>query len=97
MSLIETTTFRLDAGSEESALLDADQRAQTEFFYLQPGLVRRTTARGSDGEWLVVVLWSSEAEADAAHARSAGDGAMSAFTALLDGSSVRTRRYRALD
>ena len=97
MSLIETTTFRLDPGSDESALLDADQRAQTEFFYRQPGLVRRTTARGGDGEWLVVALWASEAEADAAQARSAADGAMSAFTALLDGSSVRTRRYRALD
>ena len=97
MSFIETTTFRLDPGSDESALLDADQRAQTEFFYRQPGLVRRTTARGGDGEWLVVVLWASETEADSAQARSGADPAMSAFRALMDGSSVRTRRYRALD
>jgi len=58
MSVIETLTFQLAPGTAQSAFLEADQRVQTDFFYRQPGLARRTTARGGDGEWLVVVLWA---------------------------------------
>ena len=97
MSVIETHTFRLVGGVDIGEFLEADRQVQTELMVRKPTFLRRTTARGRDGEWLVVALWASEAEADAARARSAADGAMSAFTALLDASSVRTRRYRALD
>jgi len=97
MSVIETLTFQLAPGTAQSAFLEADQRVQTDFFYRQPGLARRTTARGGDGEWLVVVLWGSASDADAAARRAQGDSASAAFTALLDTSTVRTRRYTALD
>jgi heme-degrading monooxygenase HmoA len=95
--LIETVTFHLAADTDESAFLDADKRVQTEFLSNQPGFLRRTTARGHDGEWLVVVLWNSENDADSCMSRSDGHPATMAFTALLDGSTLRTNRYETLD
>ena len=62
MAVIETMTFRLVEGADESAFLLVDKRLQTEFAYQQPGLVRRTTARGVDaqaGEWVVIDLWAT--------------------------------------
>jgi hypothetical protein len=95
--LIETVTFRLAADTDESAFLDADRRVQTEFLPNQPGFLRRTTARGHNGEWLVVVLWNSDNDADACMSRSDGDPVTTAFIALLDGSTLRTDRYETLD
>ena len=97
MSVIETVTFRLAADVDEAAFLEADRRVQTDFVYRQPGLIRRTTARGRDGDWIVIVLWRSEDDADAAAARSGNHPATSEFTALLDEPSIRTGRYAALD
>ena len=95
--MIETVTFRLAADADEAAFLDADRRAQTEFFYRQPGLVRRTTARDRHGEWIVIVIWRSERDAEAAARLSESDGATSALAALIDEATVQTRRYSTLD
>jgi heme-degrading monooxygenase HmoA len=95
--LIETVTFRLAADTDESAFLNADKRVQTEFLPNQRGFLRRTTARGHDGEWLVVVLWDSKNDADACMSRSDGNPATTAFNALVDGSTLRTNQYETLD
>ena len=86
--LLETTTFRLADGVDEAAFLAADEERQAE---LSPrrGFVRRTTARGEAGEWLVLAMWSSAAEADAAPPAVPVD--------LVDPDSVRTGRYQTLD
>jgi hypothetical protein len=95
--VIEIMTFRLRGAVDEAEFLAADRRVQTEFAYHQPGLLRRTTARGDDGEWVVIDLWRSEAEADACDQRWDQDPAAAAFMALVDRASVTTRRYRELD
>ena len=99
MAVIETMTFRLLAGTDEHAFLEADKRLQTEFAYHQPGLVRRTTARSTDGEgeWIVIDLWGSAAEADACAARWDVDPVATAFMALVDRATVETKRYETLD
>ncbi len=86
--LIETTTFRLAAGVDEAAFLAADEALQAELSPW-PGFVRRTTARGAAGEWLVLALWATPDEADAAPSAVPGD--------LVDPGSVRADRYQTLD
>jgi hypothetical protein len=86
--LLETTTFRLAEGVAEVAFLAADKELQAELSP-QPGFVRRTTARGEAGEWLVLAMWWSAAEADAASAAVPED--------LVDPASVRRGRYETLD
>jgi hypothetical protein len=97
MAVIEIRTFRLADPAGEPAFLDADRRAQVDFCYQQPGLVRRTTARGEDGGWIVITLWQSASDADAAADRATDDPATAAFDALVDTSSARTDRFIELE
>lgn len=97
MSVVETLTFRLAADTDEAEFLDADRRVQTEFVPNLTGFMRRTTARGRDGEWLVVVLWGSESDAEAASELARDNSATNAFDALLDASTVEMKRYSTLD
>ena len=90
-------TFRLGAGTTEADFLAADRRVQTEFFYGRPGLARGTTARGGDGNWLVVVLWADPTSADAASTAAGGHPAVAQFEAAIEASSVATERYETLD
>jgi hypothetical protein len=94
--VIEIMTFRLAPGAGEEAFLAADRRVQEEFAYQQPGLLRRTTARGRDGGWIVIDLWRSGADADACDQRWEHDPVTQGFMTLLDRSSVRTERYQEL-
>lgn len=95
--MIEITTFRPAEGAAVVDLLEADRLVQHRFMPRQPGFLRRTTARGADGEWAVVVLWAGEAEALAAAASSATDPAVAALADLVDGTTVQVRRYTELD
>ena len=97
MALLELTTFRLAPGVDEADFLVTDKAVQTEFFYRQTGLARRTTARASDGEWLVVLLWGTDADASAAASRAEEDPAVGGFSRLIDAGSVVSRRYGTLD
>jgi hypothetical protein len=95
--VIEIMRFRLAPGCDEAEFIAADRRLQQEFAYQQPGLLRRTTARGADGDWLVIDLWHSAAEADACATRWDSDPVVAAFMALVDASSVTSERFRQLD
>jgi hypothetical protein len=95
--VIEIMRFRLPPGADEAAFLAADRRVQEEFAYHQQGLLRRTTARGEDGGWIVIDLWRSAADADACESRWDQDDVTQAFMALVDRSSVITERYHELD
>jgi hypothetical protein len=95
--VIEIMRFRLAPDADEAAFLAADRRVQQEFAYQQPGLMRRTTAHGQDGGWIVIDLWRSPADADACDARWDHDPVPQAFMALLDRSSVTVERFQELD
>jgi hypothetical protein len=100
MAVIETMTFRLVAGADPEAFLAVDTRLQSDFAYQQPGLVRRTTARGQgerDGDWIVVDVWWSADHADACAARWEGDPTAQEFMGFVDRDSVEVRRYQDLD
>ena len=94
MSIVEITTFRLVPDADTGAFLRADRDAQTELYSPAPGFLRRTTARGADGEWVVVTLWRSEADADAVDA---AHPSAQAFARLVEPTSVTVRRYTPLD
>jgi hypothetical protein len=95
--VIETMTFKLRAGVTDESFLAADRAVQVDFAYHQAGLIRRTTARGADGVWMVLDLWDSAEHADACLDGWHHDPAPLAFTALLEDTTVRTNRYETLD
>jgi hypothetical protein len=91
--VIEILAFNLVEGADEEAFVQADRRVQADFAYQQPGLMRRTTARGEDGSWVVIDLWRSAEDADAADARWSDDAAAAEFMSFVDRSTVRSKRY----
>ena len=95
--MIEILTFRLRPDADEDDFLEADRQVQVEFAYQQPGLVRRTSARGGGGEWLVIDLWRSDDDADACDRRWASDPITQRFMSFVDPASVHTRRFATLD
>jgi hypothetical protein len=95
MAVVDVTTFRLTG--DEQSFRAADARMQTEFTYLQPGCLRRTTARSDNGEWVVITLWATAGDADAATAAARTDQIAAAFQACVDDESVRNRRYTLLE
>jgi hypothetical protein len=95
--VIEILSFRLADGADEAAFLEADRRVQTEFAYLQPGLLRRTTAAGTGGDWLVLDLWRSVEDADSCDGRWGDDEITAAFMSFVDPTTVHTARYNTLD
>ncbi len=97
MAVIEVVTFRLTEGQDEARFLEADKEAHTGFFYLQPGIIRRTTAKGSDGEWLALTLWGSADDAVAAAAAAHDDPSVAPALACIDRSSVTAQVFTTLD
>ena len=95
--MIEILTFRLLEGADEAAFREADRRVQVEFAYAQPGLVRRTTARGDDGEWVVIDIWASSEAAEACDERWGGDDVTQGFMSFVDAGSARSSRYSTLE
>ena len=93
-------TFRLVDGADEAAFMAVDKRLQSDFAYQQPGLVRRTTARGSGdhaGEWIVIDLWRSAEDADVCAAKWDQDALAQELMSFVDAASVEVRRYTDLD
>jgi hypothetical protein len=95
--VVEILRFMLAAGVDESAFRAADKQVQAAFAYQQPGLLRRTTARGRDGSWTVIDVWTSELDADRAGERWGHDAATEAFTRLVDPASLSSERFETLD
>ena len=93
MAVIEVATFTL--ARDEDAFLAADKQMQTDFAYQQPGCVRRTTARGDDGHWLVLTMWVDNAAADAARAAE-GDPIATDFWAHVAPQSISRQRFEPL-
>ena len=89
--------FRLARDADEVAFRAADARVQVDFAYRRAGLLRRTTTRSADGEWLVIDLWSSEDDASACTEAWDDDPVTNEFMSFIDPSTVQVGRYRTLD
>jgi hypothetical protein len=95
--IVEILRFKLAPGSDEAAFLDADKRLQSEFAYQQPGIIRRTTARGDDGSWMVIDFWFTRADAERCDELWREDPLAEAFMKFVDQSSITTERFETLD
>ncbi len=95
--MIEIVTFRLRHGVDPEHFKALDEQLQTEFFYHQRGLGRRTTARGADGSYVCILHWGGAGDADAAIAETEGENKVtSRLTELIDESTIKRQRYETL-
>ena len=94
--LIVTAVFSLVDGASEEEFLAADARFQEDFAYQLKGHLRRTTARGDNGTW-IVISWFDSAESFAA-AGNATEGldAVEEMHRFIDFSTHRVETFTTL-
>ena len=94
--LIVTAVFSLVEGADEAEFLAADARFQEEFAYQLKGHLRRTTARGENGTWMVMSWFdSAESFADAPNATE-GLEAVENMHRFIDFSTHRVETFTTL-
>ena len=91
--MIKILRLELVPGADEAAFLEADKQVQAEYSYQQPGLLRRTTARGDDGRWVVIGLWRSAEAAAAADEAWGQDPVTAAYMRFVAPDSVTVEGY----
>jgi len=95
--VIEILTFRLASGVEGTAFMALDARIHTEVAYQQPGLLRRTSGRSSDGRWLVLQVWTTSDAASAGRRALDESKLGAALEAMIDADSIHAERFEGLD
>ena len=95
--VVDILTFRLAPDATEEAFLEADRQVQQALIPNQPGFARRTTARGPDGEWLVMTVWWSAEAADAFDRLWETDEVARGFRRLIEHGGAAPRRFTTLD
>jgi hypothetical protein len=93
--VVDIVTFSLRPEADTASFLEADKELQALVSVEGAGFVRRTTARSSDGTWLVLSLWATQPDADAAAARA--DPTRAAFMGYLDPSTLTRQVFMSLD
>jgi hypothetical protein len=94
--VIEVSKFRLntDVGPEE--FLEHNAEYQQRFIYQQVGVLRRTVASGLDGEWVAITWWRSMKDARRSQSEASTSTVATAFTSMLDPSSIETEYFKEL-
>ena len=90
---VEMVNFRLVAGTDPAAFLEAARATEAPLRAL-PGFLRRRLVLGADGQWTDREEWRDAASAQAAGAMMETP-AFGAFMAMIDGASV-VMRHEAL-
>ena len=92
--VIEIVTFKLRPGVSAAEFRPVDKAVEQEHVSKQPGFVSRESASGADGEWLVIVHWRSEKDAEASMASFSKAPAAAQFMSKIDASTMSMKRYR---
>jgi heme-degrading monooxygenase HmoA len=93
MSCVETVTFRLKPGVEESEFLQHNRQVQEEYLARRPGFRARQTARGESGEWLIIVHWDAADDAEATMSEFGAAPETQGLLSTIDYESLAARSY----
>ena len=95
MATLQVTTYSLRVGVSDESFIAADAVLQ-EWTYLNvPGIARRTTARGRDGNWITIRLYE-DASSSGTHWFDSPDDAVVEWRAMVEESSIDSCDYELL-
>lgn len=93
---IESAWFRNAAGISDDQLLAASAAVQ-DWLRQQPGFRSRLLAKGSEGEWLDLVMWDSLADAERAAAAIGDCPDIGPFMQAMEPESVQLKHFTIRD
>lgn len=85
--IVEFSQFKLDEDVDEEEFIEAAQKAKTEFLEKQPGFMGRELLMGDD-EWVDIVKWNTQEEAEAAMEKSNESEIVTDFVSMIDEESL---------
>ncbi|CZF84081.1 hypothetical protein GCE9029_04187 [Grimontia celer] len=91
--VIEIATFKLKEGVSYETFAPLDKAVEVEHVTKQPGFISRESAKGQNGEWLVVVHWETEADAEASMNSFMQAPAAGPFVEKIDTSTMSMKHY----
>ena len=95
MAVLEIETFSLVSGVTASDFRALDELMQEWCYVNRSGLARRTTARNSDGTYVVITLFNNESDADATYYKNS-DPTVMQWSAVINESSRNHAAYSLL-
>lgn len=91
--VIEVVTVKLLDGVSYADFAVIDKAVETDHVSRQPGFISRESAPGEDREWLVIVHWASNEDADASMSTFMDAAAAKMFMSSIDADSMMMKRY----
>ena len=92
-NVIEIATLKLKDGVTYEEFAPIDKMIGSNYVAKQPGFISRESAKGENGEWVVVVHWKSKEDANKSMASFMNAPESSNFMELVDTSSMFMKRY----
>ncbi|MEM7430699.1 MAG: hypothetical protein AAF351_02045 [Pseudomonadota bacterium] len=96
-TVIEIATFKLKDGVDHATFAPLDKAVEVNHVSQQPGFVSRETGYTEQGDWLVIVHWSSLEAADASMNSFSSAPAAAEFMNHLEMSTMTMTRYAIND
>jgi len=85
--IVEWAPFEVREGVSNEQLLQASEHLQNEFLVKQKGYIKRELLKGDGKQWVDLVYWASEEDAQAAIQNAMNSEACGAFFGLMEGIS----------
>ena len=93
--VIEVVTFRYKPSVDSADFWARDAKIQADYTARQPGFISRESGYANDGrEVLVVVRWETLADADSSMKKFGSDASVQDFVEMIDGSTMKMKRYQ---
>ncbi|MEZ8143265.1 hypothetical protein A1OO_05925 [Enterovibrio norvegicus FF-33] len=92
-TVIEIATFQLKDNVSYEIFAPLDKAVEMQHVTKQPGFISRESAKGKNGDWLVVVHWESEEDAQASMNSFMSAPAAAGFMEAIDTSTMSMQHY----
>lgn len=92
-SVLEVTTFTLNNNANPQTFNDLDAAVEENFTRHQPGFIKRESGVNQKGEYVVIVYWDSQENADASMQKFMGDPSVADYAGMINAETMQMNRY----
>lgn len=91
--VLEVTTFKLKTTTNTSTFNVLDAKVEENFTSKQPGFIKRQSAVNVNGEYVVLVYWDNNQNADASMQKFMSHTSVADYASMIDGSTMKMSRF----
>ena len=91
--VLEVTTFRTKSTVNNSVFNKLDAEVERNFTINQPGFIKRQSGVDDNGNYVVLVYWNTNENAEASMKKFMSDSSVTEYASMIDGSTMNMSRY----